>query len=56
MDSELQDALSEVQDAIGELSDLRYGSFQKSVGGGDMGEEVLATLQRLDAACDKPTR
>jgi centromere-localized protein 2 len=54
MEVEIEKALSEVQEAVGELSDLRYGSFAKSVGGGDISEEVLATLKRLEAACAGP--
>lgn len=54
MEDELQGALSEVREAVGELSDLRYGSFPKSVGSGDISEEVLATLKRLEAACENP--
>jgi centromere-localized protein 2 len=54
MEAELEGALSEVQDAVGELSDLRYGTFPKSVGGGDISEEVLATLKRLEAVCGNP--
>ena len=47
-------ALTEVQDVVGALSDLRQGRFTQSVGGGDMGEEVLATLRRLEAVSGKP--
>lgn len=52
MEEEVQNALGEIQDVVGELSDLRYGTFPKSVGGGDISEEVLATLKRLEAACN----
>jgi centromere-localized protein 2 len=55
METELQDALSEVQEAVGELSDLRYGSFSRSTTGEDISEEVIATLKRLEAACTSPT-
>lgn len=51
MENEIQDALSQVQEAVGELSDLRYGSLPKSVGGRDITGDVLATLKRLEAAC-----
>jgi centromere-localized protein 2 len=53
LEGDLEGALSEVQEAIGDLSDLRYGSFPKSVGGGDISEEVLATLKRLEASCEQ---
>jgi centromere-localized protein 2 len=46
--------LTEVQDAVGALSDLRHGRFAPSGGGEDLGEEVLATLKRLEAVCAKP--
>lgn len=47
-------ALVEVQDTISALSDLRKGTFPQTVGGGDIGEEVLATLKRLEAVCADP--
>ncbi|CAO2650921.1 Nn.00g092180.m01.CDS01 [Neocucurbitaria sp. VM-36] len=47
-------ALVEVQEVVGALSDLRHGRFAQSASGEDMGEEVLATLQRLEAICAKP--
>ena len=44
-------ALIEIKDVVGALSDLRQGRFAQQAGGGDIGEEVLATLKRLEAAC-----
>ncbi|KAJ4356228.1 uncharacterized protein N0V89_004258 [Didymosphaeria variabile] len=44
-------ALVEVQDTISALSDLRKGTFPQTAGGEDIGEEVLATLKRLEAVC-----
>jgi centromere-localized protein 2 len=46
--------LLEVQDTISALSDLRKGSFQQTASGEDIGEEVLATLKRLEAVCADP--
>lgn len=46
-------ALTEVQDVVGALSDLRSGRFTQSASGEELGEEVLATLKRLEAVCTK---
>ncbi|KAH3905578.1 hypothetical protein HBI56_200870 [Parastagonospora nodorum] len=46
-------ALAEVQEVVGALSDLRHGRFAQPASGEDLGEEVLATLKRLEAACTK---
>ncbi|KAH8708602.1 Cnl2/NKP2 family protein-domain-containing protein [Phaeosphaeriaceae sp. PMI808] len=47
-------ALEEVQDLVGSLSDLRYGRFGQSATGENLGEEVLATLKRLESVCANP--
>ncbi|KAF3052693.1 hypothetical protein E8E11_006672 [Didymella keratinophila] len=49
MEEENQRALAEVQEAVGALSDLRSGRFAQPASGEDLGEEVLATLKRLEA-------
>ncbi|KAL6703312.1 hypothetical protein ACN47E_010019 [Coniothyrium glycines] len=54
MEEESRTALRDVQDAVGALSDLRQGRFAQSTGGEELGEEVLATLRRLDAICLQP--
>ncbi|KAH7075463.1 Cnl2/NKP2 family protein-domain-containing protein [Paraphoma chrysanthemicola] len=54
IESENARALLEVQDVVGALSDLRHGRFSQPASGEDLGEEVLATLKRLEAACSKP--
>ncbi|KAF2470704.1 uncharacterized protein BDR25DRAFT_261847 [Lindgomyces ingoldianus] len=52
MELELQKVRAEVRDAIGGLSDLRYGHFPRSPGTDDeLGDELLATLKRLESAC-----
>lgn len=51
MEEENQRTLAEVQEAVGALSDLRHGRFAQSATGEDLGDEVLATLKRLDAVC-----
>ncbi|KAL5113441.1 hypothetical protein ACEQ8H_008685 [Pleosporales sp. CAS-2024a] len=47
-------ALAEVQDVVGALSDLRHGRFAQPASGEHLGEEVLATLKRLEAVCTQP--
>jgi centromere-localized protein 2 len=47
--------LAEVQDVVGALSDLRHGRFAQPASGEDLGEEVLATLKRLESVCANPT-
>jgi centromere-localized protein 2 len=54
MEDEIKKALAEVQDAVGELSELRHGQFKQSANGEHIGEEVLTTLKRLEAACTNP--
>lgn len=44
-------ARADVCERIGALSDLRHGRFAPSVGGQDVGDQVLAALHRLDAGC-----
>ncbi|ORY11654.1 Cnl2/NKP2 family protein-domain-containing protein [Clohesyomyces aquaticus] len=51
LEVELQRVLEDVQEAVGGLSDLRYGHFPKSTGADELGDELLATLRRLEAAC-----
>lgn len=51
MEEESRLALREVQEAVGGLSDLRHGRFAPVASGEDIGEEVLATLKRLEAVC-----
>ncbi|PSN61144.1 hypothetical protein BS50DRAFT_593069 [Corynespora cassiicola Philippines] len=53
LEEESSRGLSDVQEAVGALSDLRHGRFAPSASGEDIGEEVLATLKRLEAACTK---
>ncbi|KAH7392551.1 Cnl2/NKP2 family protein-domain-containing protein [Pyrenochaeta sp. MPI-SDFR-AT-0127] len=47
-------ALIEIQEVLGALSDIRHGRLAQSVSGEDMGEQVLATLKRLEAVCANP--
>ncbi|KAF2708452.1 hypothetical protein K504DRAFT_382112 [Pleomassaria siparia CBS 279.74] len=54
MEEEIRRALEQVQDTVGDLSELRHGQFKQSANGEHIGEEVLATLRRLEAACANP--
>tara|TARA_R110002003_G_scaffold41_3_gene2813 strand:- start:4161 stop:4427 length:267 start_codon:yes stop_codon:yes gene_type:complete len=54
IEAETSRALSEVQEVVGGLSDLRHGRFAQPASGEDLGEQVLATLKRLEAVCAKP--
>ncbi|KAJ4311031.1 hypothetical protein N0V94_008157, partial [Neodidymelliopsis sp. IMI 364377] len=56
LQTESQRVLAEVQESVGALSDLRYGRFAQSASGEDIGEEVLATLKRLEAHRDDTIR
>lgn len=54
MELEHSRALLEVRDIIGSLSDLRHGRFAPAASGDDIGDEVVATLKRLEAVCLSP--
>ncbi|KAF9738023.1 hypothetical protein PMIN06_008495 [Paraphaeosphaeria minitans] len=54
IEQENRSALLEVEDTISALSDLRKGSFPQTASGEDLGQEVLATLKRLEAVCAEP--
>ncbi|KAG9185535.1 hypothetical protein G6011_06866 [Alternaria panax] len=49
MEQEDKTCLAEVQDVVGALSELRHGRFAPSSSGEGIGEEVVATLKRLEA-------
>lgn len=44
--------VEEIREIIGGLSDLRYGSFARKSGSGDVGEEVQEALGRLREVCE----
>lgn len=54
MEEENRKLLDEVREVVGALSDLRHGRFAQTVSGHDLGEEVVATLRRLEAICVHP--
>ncbi len=52
METELETVREDVRTIIGDLSDLRYGRFNKAGGGADgVGQEVLDGLKRLQDIC-----
>ncbi|KAJ9663613.1 hypothetical protein H2201_005574 [Coniosporium apollinis] len=53
MEAEAAAILSDVQTTIGDLSDLRYGRFNKPAGTTDeLGAEALDSLKRLETVCN----
>jgi centromere-localized protein 2 len=54
MEEESAAAFTDVQEVVGALSDLRHGRFAQPASGEHLGEEVLATLKRLESACTNP--
>ncbi|EON64572.1 hypothetical protein W97_03805 [Coniosporium apollinis CBS 100218] len=54
MEAEAAALLADVQTTIGDLSDLRYGRFNKPAGTGDeLGSEALESLKRLETVCNE---
>ena len=51
LQQEESEALREVREVIDALSDLRRGRFAQTAGAEDIGDEVLATLKRLETVC-----
>ncbi|KAF1829983.1 hypothetical protein BDW02DRAFT_602078 [Decorospora gaudefroyi] len=54
IEQENRTVLADVQQVVGALSDLRHGRFAPSASGEDMGEQVMATLKRMEAVCQTP--
>lgn len=54
IEQENKRVLAEVQEVVGALSDLRHGRFPSSASGEALGEQVVATLERLEVVCEKP--
>lgn len=53
MEKEAADILADIKSTIGDLSDLRYGRFNKPAGTGEeLGREVLDSLRQLKKVCD----
>ena len=50
MEEEAEELLASIKNTIGDLSDLRYGRFNRTSGGGDLGQEVLESLKALESA------
>ena len=51
MEEEAEELLADIKNSIGDLSDLRYGRFNRTSSvGGDLGQEVLEGLKALERA------
>jgi centromere-localized protein 2 len=54
LDSESNTILAELQSTVGDLSDLRYGKFNKTPGSdGEFGEETLQNIRRVIEVCNQ---
>ncbi len=52
MEAEAGEVLSNLRTTVGNLSDLRYGRFNKPGAADTVGQEVLDGLRSLEEACD----
>jgi centromere-localized protein 2 len=52
LEKEAEDMLEHIKMMVGDLSDLRYGKFDKQVGGDDVVEVVLEGLRGLEEVCE----
>ena len=52
LETEASDTLTRITATVGDLSDLRYGRFDKPVGGEDVAEAVLEGLRNLEEVCE----
>jgi centromere-localized protein 2 len=52
LEKEASDTLTRIKATVGDLSDLRYGRFDKPVGGEDVAEAVLEGLRNLEEVCE----
>jgi centromere-localized protein 2 len=54
IDSESNTILAELQSTVGDLSDLRYGKFNKTPGSDEeFGEETLQNIRRVMEVCNQ---
>ncbi|GME49118.1 cnl2 nkp2 family protein [Neofusicoccum parvum] len=52
IEREAEGVLADLKNVVGDLSDLRYGRFNKSAAGGEeLGQETLDSLRQLQAVC-----
>ena len=51
LEREANDMLALIETTVGDLSDLRYGKFDKPIGGEDVAEAVLEGLRNLEEVC-----
>jgi len=53
LEKEAEEILADVKTTIGDLSDLRYGKFNRVSGvSSDLSQEVVQSLSRLENLCD----
>jgi len=52
LEKEAEEILADVKTTIGDLSDLRYGKFNRVSGvSSDLSQEVVQSLSRLESLC-----
>jgi centromere-localized protein 2 len=53
MEKEAETLLLDIRTTVGDLSDLRYGRFNRTPGGdNELGQEVVEGLKRLEQVCN----
>ncbi|KAH0558483.1 hypothetical protein GP486_004859 [Trichoglossum hirsutum] len=52
LEEDSEDVLARIRATVGDLSDLRYGKFEKQVGGDNIAEVVLEELRNLEWVCE----
>jgi centromere-localized protein 2 len=52
LEKEAEDMLARIEATVGDLSDLRYGKFDKQAVGEDVVEVVLEGLRSLEEVCE----
>lgn len=54
LEREADSVLADLKNVVGDLSDLRYGRFNKPAAGGEeLGHETVETLRQLQAVCQE---
>ncbi|KAI9820689.1 MAG: hypothetical protein M1827_005058 [Pycnora praestabilis] len=51
-EAQISTMLEDLKGTIGDLSDLRYGRFDKPAGSGEVGQEVLDGMKNLQGICN----
>jgi centromere-localized protein 2 len=52
LEKDSEDTLARIRATVGDLSDLRYGKFDKPVDGDNVAEVVLEELRNLEGVCE----